>query len=107
MRQGGSKLSHRAHAIHVSEFRPDFEQRFLSLFALCHIYSGTDKLDELAVFVENRMTRGTDVPNCSVQQKNPVLGVAVNFCAKRLLEFLLNPLAILGVDLQSKIFSRR
>src|SRR3954463_13170753 len=53
------------------------------------------------------MTRGTDLPNCSVWQNNPVLGVGVNFFAKRLLESLLYPIAILGVDLLSKIFSRR
>ena len=50
------------------KFRLDFASGVLSLLALCHIYSGTDKLDELAVFVENRMTRGADVPNCSVSQ---------------------------------------
>src|SRR6476659_9966159 len=79
----------------------------LGPLALCHIYSSTNKLDELAVFIENRMTRGIDMPNCSVWQKNPVLGEGINSFAKRLLKFLLYPIAILGVDLLPKIVSRR
>jgi len=43
------------------------------------------------------MTRGIDVPDCSVRQKNPVLGDGINSFAKRLLKFLLYPIAI-GLD---------
>src|SRR5712672_1290950 len=91
----------------VAEFRFASPQCFLCALALRHIYSSTNKLDELAVFIENRMTRGIDVPNCSVWQKNPVLGEGVNSFAKRILKSLLYPIAILGVDLLPKIVSRR
>src|SRR6201990_1882494 len=59
-------------------FRQDQRDRvlhaeaFLQAFALCCVCRSTDELDELAVFIENRMTRSTYVPNCSVWQKNPV-----------------------------------
>jgi hypothetical protein len=53
------------------------------------------------------MTRGVDVPNRSVWQKDSVLGEGINFLAKRLLESLLYPIAILGVYLLPKIVTRR
>src|ERR1700693_427857 len=89
------------------DFRFAFPQCFLGPFAFCYVCRGADELDELAVFVENWMARGLDVPNCAVLEKNPVLGEGINSYAKRLLKFPLYPIAILGVDLLPKTFSRR
>src|SRR6266704_1392073 len=41
---------------------------FLGACALCYVCRSADELDELSVPTENRMTRGMDVPNCSVGQ---------------------------------------
>src|SRR5258708_35115880 len=60
-----------------------FPQCLLGAFAFCYVCRSADELDEFAVFIENQMTRGIDVPNCSVWQKNPVLGDGVNSFAKR------------------------
>jgi hypothetical protein len=89
------------------DLRFAFPQRFLGPFAFCYVCRSADELDELSVPIENRMTRGIDVPNCSVWQKNPVFGEGISSFAKRLLKSLLYPIAILGVDLLPKIVSRR
>src|SRR6266849_8517859 len=89
------------------DFRFAFPQSFLGALAFCYVCRSADELDELAVFIENQMTRGIDVPNCSVWQKNSVLGKGINSFAKRLLKSLFYPIAILGVDLLPKIVSRR
>src|SRR5205823_174473 len=48
------------------DLRFAFPQRLLGPFAFCYVCRGADELDELSVPIENRMTRGIDVPNCSV-----------------------------------------
>src|SRR6266550_3741906 len=70
----------------------------LASFAFRHIDDGADELEELAAFIEKRMARGTDVPDRSVGQKDPVLGGDIDFFADRLLKSPGHPIAILGVD---------
>src|SRR6266403_1372276 len=103
----GRELTHGRDAVGVRQLHLHLADGHFGALTLGHIYSSTNKLDELAVFIENRMTRGIDMPNCSVWQKNPVLGEGINSFAKRLLKSLLYPIAILGVDLLPKIVSRR
>src|ERR1700681_3960465 len=84
-----------------------FPQCLLGPFAFCYVCRSANELDELSVSIENRMTRGIDMPDCSVRQKNPVLGESISSSAKRLLKSPLYPIAILGMDLPPKIVSRR